>query len=96
MADPLLDPLLDRIARSSRSGMRLGSVTTIDVDDASLTLSLAGDVIPGVRWIGSYTPVELDVVVVSRVGAMWVVLGKLSKQYPVVPTTLYASVTVRP
>jgi len=85
MPDPLLDPLLERIARSSRAGMRLGSVTVIDASDASLTLSLAGDVITGVRWIGSYTPVVADVVVVSRVGAMWVVLGKLSKQIGTTP-----------
>ena len=35
-----------------------------------------------------------DVVVVSRVGAMWVVLGKLSKQFSVVPTILYPTATV--
>jgi len=93
MPDPLLDPLLERIARSQRAGMRLGSVTAIDAADASLTVSLAGDVITGVRWIGSYTPVVADVVVVSRVGAMWVVLGKLSKQL-VAATTLYNQVTV--
>jgi len=94
MADPLLDPLLERIARSQQAGMRLGSVTVIDATDASLTLSLAGDVITGVRWIGSYTPVVADVVVVSRVGAMWVCLGKLSKQLSVAPTTLYPTAPV--
>jgi hypothetical protein len=95
MSDPLLDPLLERIARSSKAGMRLGSVTVIDAGDASLTLSLAGDVITGVRWIGSYTPVVDDVVVVSRVGAMWVVLGKLSKQF-VAATVIYDQATVLP
>jgi len=96
MPDPLLDPLLERIARSSGAGLRLGSVTVIDAADASLTLSLAGDVITGVRWIGSYTPVVADVVVVSRVGAMWVVLGKLSKQLAA-PTVIYpTAATVRP
>jgi len=95
MPDPLLDPLLERIARSQRAGMRLGSVTVIDAGDASLTLSLAGDVITGVRWIGSYTPVVDDVVVVSRVGAMWVVLGKLSKQLAA-PSVIYGAATVLP
>jgi len=95
MSDPLLDPLLERIARSSKAGMRLGSVTAIDTGDASLTLSMAGGVITGMRWIGSYTPVVADVVVVSRVGAMWVVLGTLSKQIGA-PTTLYDQVTVLP
>jgi hypothetical protein len=95
MSDPLLDPLLERIARSSKAGMRLGSVTVIDATDASLTLSLAGDVVSGVRWIGSYTPVVADVVVVSRVGSMWVCLGKLSQQLGA-PTTLYPTATVEP
>jgi hypothetical protein len=95
MPDPLLDPLLERIARSQQAGLRLGSVTAIDAADASLTLSLAGDVVTGVRWIGSYTPVVDDVVVVSRVGAMWVVLGKLSKQLGA-SAVRYGSVTVLP
>jgi len=95
MGDPLLDPFLERIARSRTAGIRLGTVTVIDAADASLTVSLAGDVVSGVRWIGSYTPVVADVVVVSRVGAMWVCLGKLSKQL-VGATTLYGQVTVLP
>lgn len=75
-----IESILERIDRAQRAGMRLGSVTGVDAADGSLTVSMAGDEIPGVRWVGSYTPAPGDVVVVSRVDAMWVVLGRLSKQ----------------
>lgn len=73
--------------------MRLGTVDAIDVADASLTVNMAGDILTGARWIGSYAPVVNDLVVVSRVGTVWVVLGKLSKQLGSSGTT-YASVVL--
>jgi hypothetical protein len=97
MSDPLLDPILERIARSQQATIRLGAVTVIDATDASLTVSLAGDVVTGVRWIESYAPVVADVVVVSQVGSTWVCLGKLSKQLGVASATVtYHSVTILP
>lgn len=95
MADDFLDPMLERIDRAQQAGMRIGKVTAIDSVDASLTVSMAGDIITGVRWVGSYAPVVADLVVVSRVDAMWVVLGKLSKQLGA-PTVIYGSYSVLP
>lgn len=95
MPDAFLDPILQRIAREQRAGMRIGTLTAIDAGDASVTVSLAGDSVPGVRWVGSYTPVVDDMVVVSRVEAMWVVLGKLSKQLGAA-TVVYDAYTLLP
>lgn len=95
MPDAFLDPIFERIARSQRAGMRIGTLTAIDTGDASVTVDCAGDVVPGVRWVGSYSPVVGDMVVVSRVEAMWVVLGKMSKQIGA-PTVTYGTVTVTP
>ena len=95
MPDDFLDPILRRIDDSQRSSMRIGVVTTIDAADASVTVSLAGDEIPGVRWIASYSPTAGDMVVVSRVDAAWVVLGKMSKQLGV-PSVVYDTVAVAP
>lgn len=95
MPDPFLDPILERVAREQRAGMRIGTLTAIDAGDASVTVSLAGDAVPGVRWVGSYSPTVGDVVVVSRVEAMWVVLGKLSKQLGA-PAVVYQSVALTP
>lgn len=89
MSDPLLDPIFERIDRAQQAGMRLGTVTEIDVADASLTVSLAGDMISGVRWIASYSPVVGELVLTSRVDAVWVVLGKLSKQLGVAAPPIY-------
>jgi hypothetical protein len=93
MPDPFLDPILRRIDRAQRVWMRLGTLTAVDAVDLSVTVSLAGDVVTGVRWVGSYTPVVNDVVVVSRADAQWVILGKLSKQLGAPPVT-YGSVRI--
>lgn len=95
MPDPFLDPIFDRMAREQRAGLRIGTLTAIDTGDASVTVSLAGDSVPGVRWVGSYTPVVGDMVVVSRVDAMWVVLGKMSKQFGA-PTVAYGAFSFVP
>lgn len=95
MRDDFLAPLIGRIDRSQRAGMRLGTVTAIDTEDASVTVDAAGDEIPGVRWVDSYTPTVADIVVVSRVDAMWVVLGRLSKQWGA-PDTIIDTVVVDP
>lgn len=95
MPDDFLDPILERIAREQRASMRIGAVTAIDATNAALTVSLAGDVVSGVRWVGSYTPTVADVVVISRVDAMWVVLGKLSKQLGGA-TVIYGTTTIIP
>lgn len=91
MRDDFLDGMFERFD-SSPASMRIGTLTAIDAPDASLTVSLAGDEVAGVRWVGSYTPVVGDIVVVSRVETMWVVLGKLSKQFGA-PTVEYDSFT---
>lgn len=95
MGDGFLDPILAQIARSQTAGMRIGTLTAISTPNASATVSLAGDVVPGVRWVGSYAPVVGDVVVVCRVDAMWVILGKLSKQLGA-PGVVYGVVELSP
>ena len=95
MPDAFLDPLFERMSRAQRAGMRIGTLTAIDATDASVTVSLAGDSVPGVRWVGSYTPTVGDMVVVSRVEAMWIILGKLSKQLGAA-TVVYESMLVSP
>lgn len=94
MPDPFLDPLFERMSREQRAGMRIGTLTAIDTGDASVTVSLTDGDVPGVRWVGSYAPVVGDVVVVSRVEAMWVVLGKMSKQIGA-PTVVYRETIVQ-
>lgn len=94
MPDGFLDPLLERFGRPAAS-MRIGTLTAIDTPDGSVTVSLAGDLIPGVRWVGSYTPTVADIVVVSRVDTMWVVLGKLSKQFGA-PSVVYGTTVQYP
>jgi hypothetical protein len=95
MSDAFVDAVLGRIDDSGDAAMRIGTVTAIDAGSASVTVSLAGDSVAGVRWIASYTPVVGDMIVVSRVGSMLVVLGKLSKQLGG-PTVVYESMTVSP
>lgn len=93
MPDAFLDPILERVRRSQRAGMRIGTLTAIDAPDASVTVDCAGDVIPGVRWVGSYSPTVGDKVVVSRIGSMWIILGKMSKQIGA-PTVIYGTVRI--
>lgn len=90
-----LDPIFERVDRSQRAGMRIGTLTAVNAGDASATVDLAGDVVPGVRWVGSYSPAVNDVVVVSRVDSMWIILGKLSKQLGS-SGTAYGSLTLSP
>lgn len=94
MGDSFLDPILERVARAQTAGMRIGTLTAIDAPNASVTVSL-GNPVPGVRWVGSYTPTVGDMVVVSRVDEMWVVLGKLSKQFGA-PSVRYDAYTLLP
>lgn len=102
--DRFLSALLGRVDDRREAGLRLGTVSAIDAADGSLTVDLPADgegmpgedgVVPGMRWVASYSPVVGDLVVVSRVGAMWVVLGKLSKQLGA-PNVVYGETTLQP
>jgi hypothetical protein len=96
MPDPFLDPILRRIDRAQRTTTRMGVITDIDVDDASLTVDCSGDIITGVRWYDHYAPVVADFIDILCVGgSSWRVLGKLSKQLGAGSVT-YGSVTVSP
>lgn len=95
MGDAFLDTILERVAREQRAGMRIGTLTAIDAGNASVTVSLASGSVPGIRWLGPYSPVVGDMVVVSWVQDAWVVLGKLSKQLTA-PTVIYRSVELSP
>lgn len=91
----LVPALLARLTADEAAGLRLGTLTAIDTTDGSVTVDVAGASVPGMRWVGSYTPTVGDMVVVSRVDAMWVVLGKLSKQLGA-PSVRYGTVTLQP
>lgn len=96
MSDDLLDGILERVDQAQRSSMRLGTVASVDGVDASLVVDVAGGSVEGVRFLDSYsTPTVGDMVVLSRVGASWVVLGKLSKQLTAVDSA-EGTVTILP
>ena len=90
------DEILDRIDRSQRRvDIRIGTLAAVDLADGSVTVTLAVGSVTGVRWVGSYSPTVGDVVVVSRVGSVWVVLGKMSKQLGA-PALRYESTYIWP
>ena len=68
------------IKRGRTSGSYLGNVTQIDEVGLSLSIDIGtGSPLTGVRWISPYSPTVGDFVAVLRIGAAWIVMGKLSK-----------------
>lgn len=66
--------------RGRTTGSYMGTVTAVDATNFALTVDIGtGTALTGVRWVGVYTPAVGDFVVLLRIGAAWVTLGKLSK-----------------
>jgi hypothetical protein len=79
----MFEEILRRIADVEdqvRTVTRLGKVTAVDATALSLTVEVAGQSIPGVRWVQPYTsPTVGDFVAVTRNGESWLCLGELSR-----------------
>lgn len=96
-----VSPFAQLVERITRVGAevdtitRLGNVTAIDATDLSLSVSMAGGVVTGVRWLASYTPTVGDFVAVTRTGQAWLCLGRLSRNLTG-PGYLGATATIDP
>lgn len=75
--------LADVIARASSEGtVRYGTVTASS--SSGVDLQIAGEAIPNLPWLDSYTPALGDRVAVLSTSSGWLVLGKVTA-----PTMLY-------
>lgn len=77
----LPEAILRRIDRAAAkaAGMQLGTVTTIDATNLSLTVTLPAGLVSGVRWAARYAPTVGDFVIVIRLQGQWIVIDKLSR-----------------
>ncbi len=80
MSSPLASVIAASVSDAARAtGLPIATVTAISSTTASLSVSLSGGTLTGLRWIKSgYTPTVGDLVVLVRTQEGWIVLGTLS------------------
>ena len=63
----------------ARIAAHRGVIESVNASAGSAAVTIAAGTVTALSWLGSYSPVVGDKVLILRVGTEWVILGKLSR-----------------